>query len=244
MKQLIKQLLNNLLDQKTYSIIHGFYLQIIANINSNNLNRLAEIYGSDKYGHHFYTPYYMSLFLPLRMKKLRIMEIGIGGYEDGNKGGASLLMWQKFFSNSMIYAIDLYDKSKLNSKKIKTFMGSQTDNFFLYKVIETTGKLDIIIDDGSHNPNHQVESFKILFPFVKAGGYYIVEDTSTSYSPGWGGSEDIYSPHTFLNFAKKLTDCVNYDDVKDKISEDFLSTMQEIEFVNFYRDLVILKKKK
>ena len=35
---------------------------------------------------------------------------------------------------------------------------------------------DIIIDDGSHDPKDQIKSFESLFPSLKCGGVYVVED--------------------------------------------------------------------
>ena len=39
---------------------------------------------------------------------------------------------------------------------------------------------DIIIDDGSHIEEHQIFTFGVLFPKLKPGGVYIVEDISSS----------------------------------------------------------------
>jgi len=48
---------------------------------------------------------------------------------------------------------------------------------------------DIIIDDGSHIPEHQIRTFVHLFPYVSPGGLYILEDIETSY---WPNSSTIY----------------------------------------------------
>ncbi|RLA17630.1 MAG: hypothetical protein DRQ56_08910 [Gammaproteobacteria bacterium] len=46
------------------------------------------------------------------------------------------------------------------------------------------GEFDIIIDDGSHQSEHQRASWQFLFrEGLKAGGIYIVEDTYNSYFP-------------------------------------------------------------
>ena len=127
------------------------------------------------------------------------------------------------------------------------------DKEFLAGMLKTTGKLDIIIDDGSHIPLHNIESFKFLFPFLNSGGYYIVEDTLSSYSPYY--HKEHGHNGNFLNFAKNLTDYVNYraeapflpdqyEMIKNQLSPDSLSSIvQELEFVRFYEQLVIIKKK-
>ena len=39
----------------------------------------------------------------------------------------------------------------------------------------------MIIDDGSHVPAHQLLGFKLLFPLIKPGGLYVIEDIESSY---------------------------------------------------------------
>ena len=35
---------------------------------------------------------------------------------------------------------------------------------------------DVIIDDASHLPMHQLQTLEIFGPLIKSGGYYIIED--------------------------------------------------------------------
>jgi hypothetical protein len=39
-------------------------------------------------------------------------------------------------------------------------------------------EFDFILEDGSHEHNHQMISLGYLFKYVKSGGYYILEDMS------------------------------------------------------------------
>ena len=67
----------------------------------------------------------------LLTRKLRILEIGVGGGENTKYGGNSLKMWAKYFPKSEVLGIDLYDKSLLDYRRIQTFQGSQSDEKFL-----------------------------------------------------------------------------------------------------------------
>lgn len=91
------------------------------------LSSLCEKYNTDKCpkGHN-YTQVYELFFRPKRDKAKKIMEIGIGG-------GASLNIWRDYFPNATIYGIDIFDRSKLNSNYIKTFIGDQTKREDLQK---------------------------------------------------------------------------------------------------------------
>ena len=137
----------------------------------------------------------------MRKKHLNLLEIGVGGEEDVYKGGNSLRMWKRYFPNGNIFSIDIFDKSIHEEKRIKIFRGDQTDASFLNDISNKIGDIDIIIDDGSHINNHVIKTFEILFPKLKDGGIYVVEDTQTSYWPEYGGSSfDLSSSFTIMNF--------------------------------------------
>jgi hypothetical protein len=61
------------------------------------------------------------------------------------------------------------------------FIGSQDDPEFLVRTVASIGRPDIVLDDGSHVAEHQKASFETLFPLLKEGGLYVIEDTHTSY---------------------------------------------------------------
>src|SRR3954454_6485917 len=89
-----------------------------------DLCALATLEGSDKWGRHWYARHYQRHFSPLRKRRLKVLEIGVGGYENPTDGGASLRMWKAFFPNSQIYAVDIYDKSPLQEARITIIRGS------------------------------------------------------------------------------------------------------------------------
>ena len=47
-------------------------------------------------------------------------------------------------------------------------------------LLKTEKMFDVIIDDSSHDYDHQVRIVKEAFAFVKSGGYLIVEDVFRS----------------------------------------------------------------
>ena len=160
-----------------------------------DLSKMAIIHKTDKYGSHFYTPHYQNHFKKFKFKRNNILEIGVGGYSDPYIGGNSLRMWKSYFPFSKIYSLDIHDKSFLQEKRIKIFKGSQVDFDFLEIVTKKIGQIDLIIDDGSHINNHVIESFRYLFPKLKKGGIYIIEDTQTSYWEDYGGDSNNLDNH-------------------------------------------------
>lgn len=208
----------------------------------NNLNKLGHIYGTDKIRGHFYTPHYMTHFRKFKYKKINLLEIGVGGYENPLQGGESLRMWKRYFPFGKIHSIDIYEKSPLQENRIKIFKGSQVDKDFLDNVTGTIGEIDIIIDDGSHLNEHVIETFTLLFPRLKDGGIYVVEDTQTSYWEEYGGdSGDLKNPKTMLNFFKGLTDSLNNQEF---IIPNYQQTYYDKKIVSmhFYHNLVFIYK--
>jgi hypothetical protein len=190
-----------------------FLKNIVAYLFSFNLTKLAIIYGSDKWGGHSYTLHYQRHFKKFRFKKINLLEIGVGGYENPFSGGQSLRMWKKFFPFAKIFSLDIFDKSFLQENRIKIYRGSQIDNDFLQKVCDDAGLFDIIIDDGSHINEHVIKSFEFLFPKLKIGGIYVVEDTQTSYWEDYGGdSNDFNKEGTIYHYFKSLIDSLNHEE--------------------------------
>lgn len=181
-----------LFSEKQREVIRYWLKSIPAYFYQNNLSKLAKLYGTDKY-EHGYTEIYQQYFKNIKHKKLRILEIGIGGGENTKYGGNSLKMWAKYFPKSDIFGIDLYDKSLIDYRRIKTFQGSQSDENFLAQF----QNLDIIIDDGSHMNSDVIQSFEILFSKLNAGGYYCIEDTQVS---GIGKFHNNAFPNTIEYF--------------------------------------------
>ncbi len=125
------------------------------------------------FGHGF-TEIYERFFYPLKYEPIKIFEIGI-------ESGASLQLWERYFPKAFIYGIDIVDKSHLDSKRIHTFVADQADRNQLKGFIRAYGNAyDIILDDGGHAMDQQQISLGFLFPYVKPGGFYIIEDVHTS----------------------------------------------------------------
>lgn len=207
-----------------------------------DLIKLARIHGTDKWNSHWYARHYKKHFQHLRKRKLAILEIGVGGDEDPLRGGESLRMWQDYFPRGMIYSIDIQEKRLPREKRIKIFKGSQADEKFLRNVARETGALDIIIDDGSHVNEHVIKTFKTLFPFLKNGGIYAIEDTQTSYWPEYGGHlEDPDRPDTLMHFFKTLADGLNYMEFPEPAcSPSYFD--RNITSIHFYHNLIVIYK--
>jgi SAM-dependent methyltransferase len=124
---------------------------------------------------HDYIELYEKFFEPIRSQVERVFEIGVWH-------GDSLRLWDAYFPNARIFGIDIEDTSMYATERITTFVADQSDREQLGSFIERYGgDFDIIIDDGGHSMEQQQVSFGYLFRFVRPGGYYVIEDTHTSF---------------------------------------------------------------
>lgn len=207
-----------------------------------NLNKLATIHKTDKFGQHFYTPHYKQHFKPFQFKKIHLLEIGVGGYDNPYIGGNSLRMWKSFFPFAKITSIDIFDKSFLQEKRIKIYKGSQVDELILEKIFCQTGEFDIIIDDGSHINEHVIRSFEILFPKLKKGGIYVIEDTQTSYWENYGGSSTNFNKNdTIYNYFKSLIDSLNNEEF---VINNYKKSYFDVHIISmhFYHNIIFIYK--
>src|SRR5947209_4244215 len=120
----IKEYMKKRLTEKQMKSLNSLAKNVRSFGRRGNLNELAKIYRTDKWGLHFYTPHYNEHFSRFRNKKIVLLEIGVGGHEDPKAGGNSLRMWKKYFPYGSINAVDIFDKSSLEEKRINIFKGS------------------------------------------------------------------------------------------------------------------------
>jgi cephalosporin hydroxylase len=149
----------------------------------NYLQELGLLYNTDKsrikYKNISYLDIYNRYFSKIREEVKTFVEIGI-------LNGSSLKMWRDYFPNATIYGVDIDPRCKAyESDRIKIFIGSQNDVIFLNQLKEEIGEIDVLIDDGSHITNHQITSFNLLYPLIKKGGFYVIEDLLNSYEERW-----------------------------------------------------------
>lgn len=130
---------------------------------------------------HNYTPTYFELTKDKNIT--RILEVGIGFPDtmghlaDGYVTGASLFMWQEFFPDAEIIALDIKPEIFINEGHIKSFYCDQSDVVSLTDAAKKIGGgFDLIIDDGSHIKEHQVATAKMFVPLLKPDGVYVIED--------------------------------------------------------------------
>jgi cephalosporin hydroxylase len=111
----------------------------------------------------------------LRDKTIKtVLEIGI-------EWGASLRMWGEFFPEATVYGLDINPVTLINAGNIRSFQCDQSRPDQILKILIEHGiDPDLVIDDGSHFWSHQMVSWRTIWPRLRPGAIYIVEDLHTS----------------------------------------------------------------
>lgn len=203
-----------------------------------SLAEIAVKHGTDKQSiAHFYADHYSREFRHLRDEPIVLLELGIGGYADPYRGGHSLRMWEEYFPKAQIVGLDYYTKLGMDTSRIKTYAGRQDDPRVIDRLVERHGPFDLIIDDCSHEMAPTIESFHLLWPHLKPGGIYAIEDLETSYIDTWGGSAEWYAPNTSVRF---LTDLIN--GLNDAPGHEMTEVERQIESIDCYRNLAFIRR--
>ncbi|WP_059413229.1 hypothetical protein [Cupriavidus basilensis] len=133
---------------------------------------------------HSYTLVYDMLLQPRRAAVRDMLEIGLcaGGPEVGNDAGRqppdapSVRMWLQYFPHAMVQGFDISDFSFFQHPRFRFTRGDAGRAADLQAAVAGTDGYDLIIDDGSHASFHQQLAFLHLFPHLRPGGLYIIED--------------------------------------------------------------------
>ena len=122
--------------------------------------------------------------------------------------GGSLFIWKNFFGkNARIIGVEINPVAKKWEKHgFEIFIGDAGSSKFWENFFEKVGKVDIILDDGSHTYKDQIVTVKECVPFIKNEGKMVTEDTHSSYQKKFG----YPAKYNFINFSKLLIDEINY----------------------------------
>lgn len=131
---------------------------------------------TDKNTTHSYLEVYEQILAPYRSVAKNILEIGIFG-------GASLLMWEAYFTGT-VYGIDCSETPHDGLADLRPLIAEGTHNIIIGDATSPAdikrhfgNKIfDVIMDDGSHDLACQLKSYQIFSKYLSNTGIYIIED--------------------------------------------------------------------
>ena len=156
--------------------------------------KLADLfnrYGTDK-DQIGYTPVYEALFDRRRGTIRSFLEVGIGtllpgahssmlGFAlDGYRPGGSLRAWRDYFPACAVHGMDVAADTQFGEERITTHRCDSTETADVQALFGRLGavEFDVVVDDGSHVDDDQLATLENLYPYVRDGGYYVIEDVN------------------------------------------------------------------
>jgi predicted O-methyltransferase YrrM len=131
-----------------------------------------------------------------------ILELGIF------QGGSYVLL-DKLFKPRRMSAVEIKPQPVApllqyladNEGRFVHFSTSQSDRKILEHIVrnELGDELDLVVDDASHTYEATKTSFEFLFPLLRPGGIYVIEDWSWAHHPNYQSSDAPFSKHHALS---------------------------------------------
>lgn len=157
----------------------------------------------DKFNEHSYQTMYGIFLTQWRStsdssKGPKMLEIGLGCDKDHYTPAASVKAFKQIFPKKQHWLAEWDEtcvkKARENAllEDVSTVTGDQGNASVLQSWIQRSGgDFDIIIDDGGHKNAQIKTSFDNLWPTLKPGGLYFLEDLQVGRNPGFQkNSED------------------------------------------------------
>jgi hypothetical protein len=157
-----------------------------------DLHELAAAYQTDKGSWPGYLEVYERFLAPLldRPGPVALLELGV-------RHGGSLQLWRDHLPAGPVVGLDL-DLPAVDdpSGRIRMYQGSQDDEALLRRIAATEAPdgFDVVIDDCAHQGALALASFRVLYPLLRPGGCYFVEDWGAGYWPDWIDGARLRSP--------------------------------------------------
>ena len=204
-----------------------------------SIEEIARLNSVDKQ-QHGYIPVYSQLFEPIRFSQLSILEIGF-------RRGRGARFLAEYFHRSRINCLEIdtgFSQAYLDimpddiKNRIRLWQCDQSDQASLDLALayiqgnKYYTPFDIVIDDGSHVPAHQLLSFKTIWPLLPSGAYYVIEDMHPFYENG---------AHPTVEYFKGEADKLNK--MGDIYETDKKWGDSEFEFIMFTLNRIIVRRK-
>ena len=209
---------------------------------------------TDKVHPHHYEFAYGDLLRPIRCNELTVLEIGLGCDGGVDTAGSSAKLWLDFLPHVQLTVFEFNEAcatewyirdargvgaAKLEAQ-LRIFTGDQSRAGVLIPMAQERGPFDFIVDDGGHTYTQQLVSLRTLLPFVKPGGFYVIEDVQTSFHPRW---RDFAT--TTVEYLTRLMDVLHEPSLAESIKEEefpgLLSLVPLTQSVSCFREMCVIR---
>jgi cephalosporin hydroxylase len=97
-----------------------------------------------------------------------MMEVGIAD-------GSSLLAWSEVFPNAICVGLDIHQSNRAHGDRIEFVLGDQRSKQDC-DFAASNRQFDFICEDGTHLLEDSLRTLLYLWPYVRPGGLYVIEE--------------------------------------------------------------------
>lgn len=190
-----------------------------------NLHELGIHYGTDQATVHDYLRRLEPYFMPIKESMFTFVEIGVAE-------GASIRVWNDYFTNAAVIGVDNDPNcwmADVNFSRLKIIQGNAGSVEFWRDL--KLNNLNVVIDDGSHRCHDIICAFEMLWPKLNPGGLYVIEDVHANWLPGNGLEWLAYFTNKLHSMHKNGAACAKQDRTKN-----------DMDFMHFTKGLIIMGK--
>lgn len=153
-----------------------------------------------------YLPAYDAILSGYRDRPVRMLEIGV-------QNGGSLEIWSRYFPKAeQLVGCDINPdcgQLKFEDTRIQVVVGDAGSEDDAQRIRSLMGRIDIVLDDGSHRSSDIIKAFARFFPMLEDDGIFVAEDLHCSYWAAYEGG--LHDPFSALAFFKHLVDVLNHE---------------------------------
>jgi hypothetical protein len=126
----------------------------------------------------------------------RVLEVGVAY-------GGSLEMWQDLFPAGLVAGADQDPSCHWPDGTVRIVAAQESEDLADMARLASPQGWDLIVDDASHNGILSEVTFRMLWPLVKPGGWYVLEDWAVGYLPGYAlGDSMLKLAESFLRMLE------------------------------------------
>ncbi|MGE0636667.1 MAG: hypothetical protein AB7G44_15725 [Bacteroidia bacterium] len=181
-------------------------------VNQSDLNVFANLldnYGSDKVRWNYHIAY-LTILKNKKNQPINTLEIGLGtnnidvlsNMGINGKPGASLRAFRDMYPKAQVFGADIDKRILFTEDRIITLYVDQTNPDTLSELKEQLGnlKFDLIIDDGLHNAQANLNTMNFALEMLKDDGVFVIEDISENDFKYYKIVEAILGDRFFVDF--------------------------------------------
>jgi len=139
---------------------------------------------TDKNTVHSYLELYEHLLNKKKETAQNVLEVGIGNF--GDKNGGSIKLWRDYFTNAIIYGLDILPKERVidelltdNRVVLYTEIDAYNEEYFNVTFLNKNMKFDFMLDDGPHTLDSMKSFIKLYSQVMTEDGILIIEDVQS-----------------------------------------------------------------